>query len=92
MDGGGGSSSEGGGGSMDSDEPVPGGSIQNEINNDANDDNVVVPEGCGGGNEINDEMPYVNWALRPEDEPLPEHVINVMAQVFQNDMVRQYYI
>lgn len=38
-------------------------------------------------NRMRDVQPYDNWAVRHTEDPLPENVIQVMNQVFQNDMV-----
>ncbi len=59
---------------------------------------VAVPdEGVIDGNDLENvdnnediDMPYRNWAIRPADEPLPDNVIHVMGQVFQNDMVSHF--
>lgn len=61
---------------------------------------VAVPdEGIIDGNDLENvdnnediDMPYRNWAIRPADEPLPDNVIHVMGQVFQNDMVSHILI
>lgn len=54
---------------------------------------VAVPDEGIDGNDLENvdnsediDMPYRNWAIRPADEPLPDSVIHVMGQVFQNDM------